>query len=190
VVIEPLVVVELRKQLLVRERELDEWENALLAREHGMVEEERPLGRARIECDAKHDRTGAIQQDYRAKVHTSIASQRCSLEFNRVLSGCQFILSVQETDLECQEEKLAEDQARGLCPPDGNNQLSELGKLRERMAEAKDNHTALVDLNIRCRGRPKHAPYSGCSFATAVGQGYLGGVQSHLGAAMGGGTGS
>jgi hypothetical protein len=36
VVSEPAVVVELREQLLVWERGLDEWEDALLVREHGM----------------------------------------------------------------------------------------------------------------------------------------------------------
>jgi hypothetical protein len=49
VVIKPAVVVELPEQLLVQERELDKWENALLAREHGMVEAEHALGRVRME---------------------------------------------------------------------------------------------------------------------------------------------
>jgi hypothetical protein len=60
VVSEPAVVVELWEQLLVRERRLDEWENTLLAREHGVVEAERVLGRARMECDANHDCPGGL----------------------------------------------------------------------------------------------------------------------------------
>jgi hypothetical protein len=36
--------VELREQPLVQERGLDEWEDALLAREHGIVEATRALG--------------------------------------------------------------------------------------------------------------------------------------------------
>jgi hypothetical protein len=55
VVIEPTVIIELREQLLDRERELDEWENTLLTREHGVVETERTLRRARMECDTVHD---------------------------------------------------------------------------------------------------------------------------------------
>jgi hypothetical protein len=55
------------------------------------------------------------------------------------LSGCRFILSVQEMDLECQEEKLAEDQARGLYPPDRRNLSLELGKIHEHMAEPEDD---------------------------------------------------
>jgi hypothetical protein len=54
VVVKPAVIVKLREYLLV-------WENALVAREHGMVEAEHALGRARMECDAIHDRAGGIQ---------------------------------------------------------------------------------------------------------------------------------
>jgi hypothetical protein len=61
VVIEPVVVVELWERLLVRERELDEWENALLAREQGVVEAEHALRKARMECNAIHERAWAIQ---------------------------------------------------------------------------------------------------------------------------------
>jgi hypothetical protein len=73
-VIELAVVVELQGQLLVRERELDERENALLAKEHDVVEVERALRRARMECDAVHDQARAIQQDYHAKVRASTTS--------------------------------------------------------------------------------------------------------------------
>jgi hypothetical protein len=54
-VVEPTVIVELREQLLVQERELDEQENALVARENNVVEAEHALGRAHMECDAAHD---------------------------------------------------------------------------------------------------------------------------------------
>jgi hypothetical protein len=55
----------------VRERELDEWENALKATENGVVAIEHALGRAHMECDAKHDWVMAIQQDYRARLRSS-----------------------------------------------------------------------------------------------------------------------
>jgi hypothetical protein len=55
VVSKPAVVVELWEQPLVQERGLDEWEDALLAREHGIVEATRALRRARVECDIVFD---------------------------------------------------------------------------------------------------------------------------------------
>jgi hypothetical protein len=60
-VVEPAVIVELREHLLVWERELDERENTLMAIKHGVVEAERALGRACLECDAILDRVGAVQ---------------------------------------------------------------------------------------------------------------------------------
>jgi hypothetical protein len=86
-VVESTVIVELREQLLAWERELDERENALVARLNGVVEVKRALGRVRMECDADHDRAGAVQQDYRARLCASTTGRRHSLEFDRVLSG-------------------------------------------------------------------------------------------------------
>jgi hypothetical protein len=51
---EHVVAMEWPEQLLVWERGLDEREDALLAREHGMVEAERSPGRARVECNTIH----------------------------------------------------------------------------------------------------------------------------------------
>jgi hypothetical protein len=55
----------------VWERELDEQENTLLAREQSVVEAERALGRARMECDAIHDQAGATQQ------HLAVSWRQC-----------------------------------------------------------------------------------------------------------------
>jgi hypothetical protein len=70
---------------------------------------------------------------------------------------------MQETDLEHREEELANDQARGLYPPDRRDLPLELDKLRKHVAEVEDNHAieaeqlswltveiynALVDLNV------------------------------------------
>jgi hypothetical protein len=57
------------------ERELDEWENALVDRENGMVAAKRALGRARMACDAEHDRVKAVQWDYWVRLRASIAGQ-------------------------------------------------------------------------------------------------------------------
>jgi hypothetical protein len=61
VVSEPAMVVELREQPLVQERGLDEREDSLLVREHGVVEAECALRRARVECDAVHDQGTTIR---------------------------------------------------------------------------------------------------------------------------------
>jgi hypothetical protein len=55
VAIKPAVIVEFREQLLAWESKLDERENALLTREHGVVEARHALGRAHMECDTAHD---------------------------------------------------------------------------------------------------------------------------------------
>jgi hypothetical protein len=55
VVTKTTVIAELREELLARERELSEQESSLLAREHGVVEGERALGRAHLECNAIHN---------------------------------------------------------------------------------------------------------------------------------------
>jgi hypothetical protein len=157
------VIAELRDQLSAQEKELDHREKLLLNREHDMVEAKRALGRARMECDSAHDQTGAVWQDYLARLCASTVGRRCSLEFDRVLSGHQFTLSVLETELERQEKELADDQAWGLYPPDRRDLPSELGKLRKHVAEVEDDHVveveqlsrltmeisnALVDLNV------------------------------------------
>jgi hypothetical protein len=103
VVSELAVVMELQEQLLAQERGLDERENTILAREHGVVEAERSLRRANVECDAVHDLATTVWEDYRAWMHASTTSWWHSLEFDQVLSGRQFILSMQEVDLDRQE---------------------------------------------------------------------------------------
>jgi hypothetical protein len=77
--------------------------------------------------------------------------------------GCQFILSVQEADLEWWEEKLAEEQARGLYLFDGRDLSVELEELCEHVIEVESEHAteamqlsrsvieisdALVDLGV------------------------------------------
>jgi hypothetical protein len=74
-VVKPAMVVELREQLCVRERELDKRESALMARENDMVAAKRALGRAHMECDVEHDWVKAVQQDYRASLCFSITGR-------------------------------------------------------------------------------------------------------------------
>jgi hypothetical protein len=49
---------------------------------------------------------------------------------------------VWETDLEWREEKLAEDQVRGLYSFDGRDLSAELEKLHECMVGVEDEHVA------------------------------------------------
>jgi hypothetical protein len=101
---DPVMIAKLRDQLLARERELDHREKLLLIQEHGVVDAECSLRRACMEYDVANNQTGAVQQDYLAQLHDSTTGQRCSLEFDRVLSAHWFILSSQETELEHQRK--------------------------------------------------------------------------------------
>jgi hypothetical protein len=60
VVAAPAIVVELRKRLLVREKELNEQGNTLMAMEDDVGAAEHALGRAHMECDAEHDRVKVV----------------------------------------------------------------------------------------------------------------------------------
>jgi hypothetical protein len=55
-------------------------------------------------------------------------------------------MSVQETDREWREEKLAEDQAWGLYSFDGRDLLAEVEKLCERVARIEDDRAIEADL--------------------------------------------
>jgi hypothetical protein len=153
------VVAELREQLLAWERELSVRESALLARERGVVEG----GRAHMECNTIYDQVASFWGDYPPRLRTFTAGRRCSMEFDLVLSGRQFILSVQEVDLERREERLTADQVWCLHPSVRRNFSLELGELWERVAGVRDGRAvegeqlsrltmavsdALVDLNV------------------------------------------
>jgi hypothetical protein len=100
VVATSMMVIELQEQLLARERELDSREGTLMAREDDLVASECALSRARTECDTKHDRAEAAQQDYRARIHSFTVGCWRSFDFDQVLEGHHFLLFVQEADLE------------------------------------------------------------------------------------------
>jgi hypothetical protein len=68
-------------------------------------------------------------------LRASTAGQQRSLDFDQILSGLQFILSVQESDLERQEEMLAVEQAQGLYS-------AKLENLHERVAGVEDKRAA------------------------------------------------
>jgi hypothetical protein len=113
-----------------------------MERDDDVVAAEHALGRAHMECDAEHDWVVAIWTDYRARLHASTTSHQCSLDFDRVLCGCQFTLLVWEIDLERRKEKLAEELAWGLYPFDGRDLLVELEKLHEHVAGVEDERVA------------------------------------------------
>jgi hypothetical protein len=143
-----VMVAKLQEQFLVQEREQDSRENALMARKDDMVANEHVVGRARMECDAKCDQAEAVRWDYRARMSASIVGCRCSLDFDQVLRGHQFILTVREMDLEWREEKLAEEQARGLYSFDRRDLSVELEELRKRVARVENERaTEVVQLS-------------------------------------------
>jgi hypothetical protein len=61
VAITSVIVVKLRERRLVWEKELNNQENALVAREDNVVAVKHALGRARMECDAKRERVEAVR---------------------------------------------------------------------------------------------------------------------------------
>jgi hypothetical protein len=63
------------------------WEDDLVATEHA-------LGWACMECDTECHRVEDVWQDYRARMRASTAGCWCSLDFDWVLRGRQFILTV------------------------------------------------------------------------------------------------
>jgi hypothetical protein len=67
VVSEPVVVMVLREQLLVRESELEEWQDTFLAREHGMVEARHALSRTHVDCNIVHDQATTVREHYQAR---------------------------------------------------------------------------------------------------------------------------
>jgi hypothetical protein len=55
------MIIKLQGRLLAWERELDDRENALMARVNGVVATECVLGTACMECDDEHDHVKVVQ---------------------------------------------------------------------------------------------------------------------------------
>jgi hypothetical protein len=75
-------------------------------------------------------------------MRASTAGCWCSLDFDWVLRGCQFILTVQGTHPEWREEKLAEELAHDLYSFDGRDLSVELEELHERVAGVESERVA------------------------------------------------
>jgi hypothetical protein len=93
---------------------------------------------------------------------------RRSLSFDRVLEGCWFFLSLQEIDLEWQEEKLVEEQAWSLYSFDGRDLLAEQEEFCKRVAGVESERpaeavqTVMVGQgNLGYSGRPEHVSLLG-----------------------------
>jgi hypothetical protein len=93
VVATSVVADELWGQLLAREREMDNREGAITAREDGLASSNRALGRTCMDRDAACAQAEAAQHDYRARLHTSTSSSKHSINFNWMLKECQILLS-------------------------------------------------------------------------------------------------
>jgi hypothetical protein len=88
----PTVAVELRGQLLARERELERREGAITAWEDGLVAFERVLGRVHIEHNASHVQAEATQQDYLARTCTFSSRSKLLIGLSRALEECQILI--------------------------------------------------------------------------------------------------
>jgi hypothetical protein len=55
------IAVELQEQLFTREKELDSWEHALVAREDDLAASECTLGRVHVECDGVCNQAEAVR---------------------------------------------------------------------------------------------------------------------------------
>jgi hypothetical protein len=71
-----------------------------MVREDDLAAIEHALGRARMQCDTECGWAKAIWLNYRARMCASTTSCRHSLDFDWVLRGREFILTVRGTDLE------------------------------------------------------------------------------------------
>jgi hypothetical protein len=82
-------------------------------------------------------------------MHPFIANCWRSLNFNQILEERQTLLSLQETDLEKQEEKLMEEHAHDLHSFDGRDLSTGLDELCLCMAGIEDKHaTEVVGLSL------------------------------------------
>jgi hypothetical protein len=119
VVVVSAMVAKLQEQLLVRKRELDSRENALMAWEYDLAATECALGRARMECDTEWDWAKVVRWDYRDKMRASTAGCRRSLDFDQVLRGRQFILTAREMTLNDGRRSWLRNRHMSLIPSTG-----------------------------------------------------------------------
>jgi hypothetical protein len=115
VVVVSAMVTKLQEQLLVRKRELDSRENALMAWEYDLAATKCALGRARMECDSAK----AVRWDYRDRMCASTAGCRRSLDFDQVLRGRQFILTAREMTLNDGRRSWLRNRHMSLIPSTG-----------------------------------------------------------------------
>jgi hypothetical protein len=64
-----------------------------------------------MERDVEHVRVEAVRQEYLARMRTFTTSCWHSFNFDQILEERRIFLSLKETDVERQEEKLVEEQA-------------------------------------------------------------------------------
>jgi hypothetical protein len=112
-----------------------------MAQEDDLAITKRALGLEWMEGDAECERAEAVRQDYRARIRASTTSCQHSLDFDRVLRGRQFILTVWEMDLKQWENRLVEEQVWGLYPFDGRDLSVEVEEVREHMAGVENERT-------------------------------------------------
>jgi hypothetical protein len=86
---------ELQKQLLARDRNLDNRKGAIIVRGDGLAAYECALGRARRECDVKRAQAEAVWQDYLARMHTFTSNYQRTFKFDQILEERRIFLSLE-----------------------------------------------------------------------------------------------
>jgi hypothetical protein len=88
---------------------MDSRDGAIAAWEDGPAAFERALKRVWMERNAEDIQDEAAQQNFHARMHTSSSRSKHLMNLNWMLEKRQFLLFLQEMDLEVQEAMLVEE---------------------------------------------------------------------------------
>jgi hypothetical protein len=134
------VIVELQEKLLAPKRELESREGTVIAWEERLTSFTHALREGSIECDTSHARAATTLRDYSAQVSASSSQSECLKAFSQRLVECMALLGLQETDPEVSKAILAEELEHGVHPPDGQDQLARLDKVRAHVDQITEDH--------------------------------------------------
>jgi hypothetical protein len=113
------VIVELQRQLLAQERELDNREGVVNAWEVGLMNFAHALEELRAEHDASRACMDDIWQNFPTQVCASSSRSSQLTDLGRMMEECQTLPYQREIDLEVWEVILAEELERACILPVG-----------------------------------------------------------------------
>jgi hypothetical protein len=106
------------EELLAREGELTQKEEAFVAREEKARTSKKALVQVSAALDAERTKAKAARQEYLDKIEAHITRNKHVLILNKMLGEKRVELDERERDLELRTVALAEAQAQGLNPRD------------------------------------------------------------------------